>query len=86
MVEARSGAKFGTGATEGIFDFLSTRWALVPLPRDAGEVRTKVDLEIRFAFKSRLHEAMLGAVQAQMAGVMIEAFEKRVREVEAVGK
>lgn len=85
VVEARSGEKFGTGATEGVFDFLSTKWALVPLVREGGEVRTRVDLEIRLAFKSRLHEAMLGAVQGQMASVMIEAFEKRVREVETVG-
>lgn len=85
VVEAKSGAKFGTGASEGIFEFLSTKWSLVPLEESrSGEVRTRVDLEIRLAFKNRFHEATFGAVQGQMAGVMIEAFEKRVREVEAL--
>ncbi|KAE8150538.1 hypothetical protein BDV25DRAFT_110602 [Aspergillus avenaceus] len=87
IVEARSGAKFGVdskdgqdvfpGAVEGIFEYLSTKWVLTPL----GEDVTRVDLEIRFEFRSQLHAAMMGAVEGQMAGVMIEAFEKRIREV-----
>jgi coenzyme Q-binding protein COQ10 len=90
IVEARSGAKFGVdskdgqaganfpGATEGIFEYLSTKWELVPLENGS----TKVDLEIRFEFRNQLHAAMMGAVEGQMAGVMIEAFEKRIRDVQ----
>ncbi|KAF7590480.1 hypothetical protein BBP40_002825 [Aspergillus hancockii] len=90
VVEARSGAKFGIdskdgqtggsfpGATEGIFEYLSTKWELVPLENGS----TKVDLEIRFEFRNQLHSAMMGAVEGQMAGVMIEAFEKRIRDVQ----
>ena len=81
VVEARSGegqVGKGIGKGEGIFEYLVTRWQLVPL--SARE--TRVDLEIRFLFRSQMHAAMMGAVEGQMAGTMIEAFEKRVREVE----
>ncbi|RHZ51489.1 ubiquinone-binding COQ10-like protein [Aspergillus thermomutatus] len=91
-VEARSGAKFGVdskdgqeggvfpGANEGIFEYLSTKWELKPV--QGGGVQTRVQLEIQFEFRNQLHAAMMGAVEGQMAGVMIEAFEKRIREVE----
>ncbi|EIT79131.1 oligoketide cyclase/lipid transport protein [Aspergillus flavus] len=92
IVEARSGAKFGIdskdgqaggnfpGANEGIFEYLSTKWELVPL--ESERPMTKVDLEIRFEFRNQLHAAMMSAVEGQMAGVMIEAFEKRIRDIE----
>ncbi|GAB1208988.1 hypothetical protein APSETT445_007753 [Aspergillus pseudonomiae] len=92
IVEARSGAKFGInskdgqaggnfpGANEGIFEYLSTKWELVPL--ESEKPMTKVDLEIQFEFRNQLHAAMMSAVEGQMAGVMIEAFEKRIRDVE----
>ncbi|KAE8349149.1 dehydrase and lipid transport-domain-containing protein [Aspergillus coremiiformis] len=95
VVEARSGAKFGIdskdgqagrnfpGANEGIFEYLRTKWELVPLQNDSVErPMTKVDLEIQFEFRNQLHAVMMGAVEGQMAGVMIEAFEKRIRDVE----
>ncbi|KAL4900008.1 hypothetical protein BDW74DRAFT_183148 [Aspergillus multicolor] len=65
------------GADEGIFEYLSTRWKLVP----ESEASTTVKLEIRFEFKNQLYASMMGAVEGQMAGIMIEAFEKRIREV-----
>ncbi|OJJ56345.1 hypothetical protein ASPSYDRAFT_156235 [Aspergillus sydowii CBS 593.65] len=79
VVEARSGEKFG------IFEYLSTKWELVPESGSAagtsGDPRTTVKLEIRFEFKNPLYATMMGAVEGQMAGVMIEAFERRIREV-----
>lgn len=95
-VEARSGARFGVdskdgqeggifpGANEGIFEYLSTKWELVPLPvpGQGGSVQTRVQLEIQFEFRNQFHAAMMSAVEGQMAGVMIAAFEKRIREVE----
>jgi coenzyme Q-binding protein COQ10 len=93
-VEARSGARFGVdskdgqeegmspGANEGIFEYLSTRWELVPMPNSGERVQTRVQLEIQFEFRNQFHAAMMSAVEGQMAGVMIEAFEKRIREVE----
>ncbi|KAF7117876.1 hypothetical protein CNMCM5793_007207 [Aspergillus hiratsukae] len=92
-VEARSGARFGVdskdgqedgmfpGANEGIFEYLSTKWELVPVPGES-VVQTRVQLEIQFEFRNQFHAAMMSAVEGQMAGVMIEAFEKRIREVE----
>ncbi|OJJ35639.1 hypothetical protein ASPWEDRAFT_97966, partial [Aspergillus wentii DTO 134E9] len=89
VVEARSGAKFGVdskmgqegldfpGANEGIFEYLSTRWELVP---SVDGRSTRVDLEIQFEFRNQMHAMMMSAVEGQMAGVMIEAFEKRIRE------
>ncbi|RLM00165.1 hypothetical protein CFD26_107136 [Aspergillus turcosus] len=96
IVEARSGARFGVdskdgqedgmfpGANEGIFEYLSTKWELVPMPVpvQGGGVQTRVQLEIQFEFRNQFHAAMMSAVEGQMAGVMIEAFEKRIREVE----
>ncbi|KAL4796147.1 dehydrase and lipid transport-domain-containing protein [Aspergillus venezuelensis] len=70
------------GADEGIFEYLSTRWELVPeAAGEGGEPRTTVKLEISFEFKSQLYASMMSAVEGQMAGIMIEAFEKRVREI-----
>ncbi|KAL2808178.1 hypothetical protein BJX63DRAFT_410016 [Aspergillus granulosus] len=74
------------GADEGIFEYLSTRWELVPEEGSSGtgpggQPRTTVKLEIRFEFKNQLYAKMMGAVEGQMAGIMIEAFEKRIREV-----
>ncbi|KAJ5646415.1 hypothetical protein N7490_002787 [Penicillium lividum] len=96
IVEARSGAKFGKmegssgsssglsgffpGANEGIFEYLSTRWELTPMEVKGGSPQTKVDLEVRFEFRNQLHATVMGAVEGQMAGVMIEAFEKRMKE------
>ncbi|RDW69132.1 ubiquinone-binding COQ10-like protein [Aspergillus mulundensis] len=97
VVEARSGERFVQqapkkeasglgalaslagfpGADEGIFEYLSTRWELVP----EAEASTTVKLEIRFEFKNQLYVSMMSAVEGQMARIMIEAFEKRIREV-----
>ncbi|KAL2863551.1 ubiquinone-binding COQ10-like protein [Aspergillus lucknowensis] len=73
------------GADEGIFEYLSTRWELVPEAEaglgSGGQARTTVKLEIRFEFKNQLYAKMMGAVEGEMAGIMIEAFERRIREV-----
>ncbi|KAL2785789.1 hypothetical protein BJX66DRAFT_50462 [Aspergillus keveii] len=77
------------GADEGIFEYLSTRWELVPEGQSSTaastgsgvQPKTTVKLEIRFEFKNQMYAKMMGAVEGQMAGIMIEAFEKRIREV-----
>ena len=76
------------GANEGIFEFLSTRWELAPLVPQGkpGGPQTKVQLEVRFEFRNQLHATLMGAVEGQMAGLMIEAFEKRIRELHDVGR
>ncbi|KAJ5944596.1 hypothetical protein N7516_004764 [Penicillium verrucosum] len=78
---------FFPGANEGLFEYLTTRWELVPLsPGAQGRPLTKVNLEVRFEFRSQMHATLMSAVEGQMAGVMIEAFEKRIREVEGKGQ
>jgi coenzyme Q-binding protein COQ10 len=79
---------FFPGANEGLFEYLTTRWELVPLaPAGAqGKPLTKVNLEVRFEFRSEMHATLMSAVEGKMAGVMIEAFEKRIREVEGRGQ
>ncbi|EEH35317.2 hypothetical protein PAAG_06364 [Paracoccidioides lutzii Pb01] len=84
----------GDGGDGGLFEYLDTLWKLQPLrPRDhghghghvrigGGREETKVVLEVRFQFRSAMHAAMMGAVESQVAGMMIEAFEKRVRELD----
>ncbi|KKZ64089.1 hypothetical protein EMCG_01585 [[Emmonsia] crescens] len=97
-VGARSGRRGGTenkgdearARDGGLFEFLDTLWKLQPgknnaMMRDGngrGGGETTVVLEVRFQFRSALHAAMMGAVEDQVAGMMIEAFEKRVRELE----
>ncbi|KAJ5467461.1 hypothetical protein N7475_005213 [Penicillium sp. IBT 31633x] len=78
---------FLPGANEGLFEYLTTKWELVPLSPAGtqGKPLTKVNLEVRFEFRSQMHATIMSAVEGQMAGVMIEAFEKRMREVEGKG-
>jgi coenzyme Q-binding protein COQ10 len=45
-----------------------------------------VKLEVRFEFRNQLHATVMGAVEGQMANVMIEAFEKRIRETHSQGQ
>lgn len=88
IVEARSGGGVGDdgrpvpGADEGLFSHLSTKWQLVPeaSKEDANQQVTQVQLEIRFRFQNAMHTAMMGAVEDKVAAVMIEAFERRIKE------
>ncbi|KAJ5928282.1 hypothetical protein N7466_007238 [Penicillium verhagenii] len=77
---------FFPGATEGIFEYLSTRWELAPVDVKGGSPHTKVNLEVQFEFKNQMHSALMGAVEGQMAGVMIEAFEKRMKTMHVEGQ
>ncbi|KAK2746400.1 hypothetical protein FQN55_005618 [Onygenales sp. PD_40] len=90
-VDSGKGEREGSG--NGLFEFLDTVWRLEPVLGKGGkggmavvegeeEVKeTKVELQVRFQFRSAMHAAMMSAVEGQVAGMMIEAFERRVREV-----
>ncbi|KAM5342711.1 hypothetical protein ACJ41O_013677 [Fusarium nematophilum] len=81
-VEAISGetAPGGSGPdASAVFRSLVTRWSVkpvagVPMPR------TEVHLAIDFQFTNPLYGAVSAAVSDKVAGMMIEAFEKRARE------
>ncbi|KAF7714819.1 Uncharacterized protein PECH_008015 [Penicillium ucsense] len=79
---------FFPGANEGLFEYLSTQWKLAPLaPVEApGGPQTKVTLEVQFEFRNQMHAKIMGAVEGQMASIMIEAFEKRIRETHTQGQ
>ncbi|KAM0286022.1 hypothetical protein ACHAQH_001212 [Verticillium albo-atrum] len=79
---AAAAAKSGTNAGGGaVFTSLVTRWELRPLREDAHDPATQVDLVIRFQFANPLYSAVSAAVSDKVAGVMIEAFEKRARRI-----
>ncbi|KAJ0381628.1 hypothetical protein COL26b_000306 [Colletotrichum chrysophilum] len=73
------GASPGNGGEGGaVFRSLVTMWQLRPLATGTG---TEVDLVIRFQFANPLYSAVSAAVSDKVAGVMIQAFEKRVKGV-----
>ncbi|TDZ74224.1 Coenzyme Q-binding protein coq10 [Colletotrichum trifolii] len=74
-----AGASPGNGGEGGaVFRSLVTKWQLRPLTSGTG---TEVDLVIRFQFANPLYSAVSAAVSEKVAGVMIQAFEKRVQSV-----
>jgi len=72
---------------EGIFTHLLSRWTVRPFPErqvllmGLSKEHTEVSLAIEFQFTNPIYSAMSSAVADSVAGVLIEAFEKRVREV-----
>ena len=79
-------------AGEGIFTHLLSRWTVRPFSErqvlltghggeGLGKDHTEVSLAIEFQFTNPIYSAMSSAVADSVAGVLIEAFEKRVREV-----
>lgn len=81
----------GNEAGGGLFEYLDTIWKLEQVgmgTTGTGKVthvgagaQTKVDLTVRFRFRSKLHAAIMNTVEDQVAGKMVEAFEKRVKEI-----
>ena len=85
-----------------IFESLLTRWTLrefpfKPLPPDGkspqeGEAnlpsraRTEVQLHIEVKFASAVYAALSQAAAPKVAGFLVEAFEKRAREVLGEGE
>lgn len=90
--EAFSPSGEGVVAGEGVFTHLLSRWTVRPLSErqillrgqdgeGMGKDHTEVSLAIEFQFTNPIYSAMSSAVADSVAGVLIEAFEKRVREV-----
>lgn len=81
----------GDNATEGgILTHLLTRWTVRRFPfKPPGQANTElppkehteVSLTIEYQFSNPMYSAMSSAVADKVAGVMIEAFEKRVKTV-----
>lgn len=58
---------------DGLFKELHTHWHFEAAPQGG----TYVGFEIRFAFRSRLLQTMIGAVFNEAARLMVRSFEKR---------
>lgn len=81
-------------ASNAIFQSLSTRWTVKPFhykppsgqPQSDKAVHTPIDqtevhLNIEFQFSNPIYAALSKAVAPKVAGIMIEAFEARAREL-----
>ncbi|KAL9117782.1 MAG: hypothetical protein Q9187_005675 [Circinaria calcarea] len=98
----RKGAREETVPGNELFESLLTRWTLrefpfKPLPPDGkipqvgnaslpSRARTEVNLTIEVKFASAVYAALSQAAAPKVAGVLIEAFEKRVKEVLGEGE
>lgn len=82
-VEAVSGnpSAAAADAASAVFKSLVTRWSLEPVAHGpAAAPSTEVRLSIEYQFVNPLYAAVSAAVSDKVAGLMIEAFEKRARE------
>ncbi|KAH0607661.1 uncharacterized protein H6S33_002695 [Morchella sextelata] len=61
-----------------LFKSLKTRWEIRPRGEGKG---SDVELHIEFAFKNPVYAALSGAVAPKIVNIMVEAFEKRAKEV-----
>ncbi|KFA61536.1 hypothetical protein S40285_08806 [Stachybotrys chlorohalonatus IBT 40285] len=81
-VEAVSGeAQAGASVGSSVFKSLVTRWSLRSGTSSAQSPSTEVHLSIRYQFANPLYAAVSAAVSDRVASLMIEAFEKRAREM-----
>lgn len=79
------------GNENGVFETVRTRWEIRPEEvvnnnnnnnNDINEIENSVvDLKIDIGFTSPLYAALTQAVIPKVAGVMIDSFEKRARQV-----
>jgi coenzyme Q-binding protein COQ10 len=81
------GRRPGTGSAApngGLFESLMTRWVIKPVhgaSKEEDSSATEVALIVRFQFANPAYGLAVGQVADEMAGLMVEAFEKRAREL-----
>jgi coenzyme Q-binding protein COQ10 len=84
-IEARS-ADTGESVEEGIFEVLKTKWQL----HDVEDIRrqgvgvgaqTAVRLDVEVKFRSAMYDKLFAGVEEKVAGIMVGAFEKRIKEL-----
>lgn len=85
IIEARS-ADLEGGNAEGVFEVLKTRWQLHDLEdiRRQGigmGAQTAVRLDVEVKFRSAMYDKVFAGVEEKVAGMMVGAFEKRIREL-----
>lgn len=70
-------AKMKIQLVEGPFSRFTGTWLFQPLADDA----CKVSLELEFDMASRIAGAAMGALFKQVAGMMVDSFVKRAKEI-----
>jgi coenzyme Q-binding protein COQ10 len=63
--------------TEGPFKYLNNHWIFEPTA-DGG---TLIDFYVDFEFRSKVLQALIGALFNEAVGLMVGAFEKRARQL-----
>ena len=81
IIEARS----SDASSQGLFEVLSTRWKIIGQPASPSE-QTSVKLDVDVKFRNPVYDQMFAQFEQKVANIMISAFEKRVRELEAKGR
>jgi coenzyme Q-binding protein COQ10 len=77
LVEAKS----SENASQGLFEVLQTRWKIVPL-ETGSDAPTTVKLDVDVKFRNPVYDQMFAQVEQRVAGAMISAFEKRVKQLD----
>jgi coenzyme Q-binding protein COQ10 len=78
-VSGGDGAQASSSSSAAIFKSLVTRWSLHSLAQSSSP-STEVRLNINYQFVNPLYAAVSAAVSDKIAGLMVEAFEKRAQE------
>jgi len=73
LVTLTPNSKIVVKSLDGLFKELHTQWTFDPAPQGG----TQVGFEIRFAFRSKLLQVMIGTVFNEAARVMVRSFERR---------
>ncbi|MBC7984240.1 MAG: type II toxin-antitoxin system RatA family toxin [Candidatus Obscuribacterales bacterium] len=67
---------------EGPFNVLEGTWTFAAIDDDQGIARgTRIKLEVRFEFKSRLTELLLGRVFESSCDTLVDAFTRRAQQI-----
>jgi coenzyme Q-binding protein COQ10 len=75
-------AKSSESASQGLFEVLQTRWKIENIPSTSSPT-TSVKLDVDVKFRNPVYDQMFAQVEGKVAGAMISAFEKRVKELDA---
>jgi len=63
--------------TEGPFKYLNNHWIFEPTEDGS----TMIDFYVDFEFRSKVLQALIGALFNEAVGMMVSAFEKRARQL-----
>ena len=82
-IEARSA---DVGNENGLFEVLKTKWQLHEIEDTRRQglgigAQTAVRLDVQVKFRSAMYDKVFAGVEEKVAGMMVGAFEKRIKEL-----